>query len=181
MVLLINNKPTLILFSLSFLTLIIRHETFHNTLPLIQNSYYLSAVLEKSRFSNPAILFSLDNDKLININDNIDGNQNLLVKTQRRKRYSGLFPRQFNEKYKEIRGDLEVIEKVVEKGGTPAGQHIPIMLKECKEKLGLNHIIELYQNKTVDNNLDNYPIFVDCTVGYGGHSKVIIDSILPVN
>ena len=47
---------------------------------------------------------------------------------KRRKRYSGKYPRAFDEKYKEhnpekYSGD---IEKIIESGKTPAGMHIPI-------------------------------------------------------
>jgi len=53
----------------------------------------------------------------------------------RRIRYSGKYPKRFDEKYKEIRGDRDIVEKVRLKGGTPAGQHVPVMLRECMSYL----------------------------------------------
>ena len=57
-------------------------------------------------------------------------NQN--EKHQRRVHYSGKYPRQFNEKYKELNPDkyADTVEKVKSKGSTPAGMHISIMVQE---------------------------------------------------
>ena len=92
-------------------------------------------------------------------------------KKHRRIRYSGKYPKRFDEKYKEIRGDEEIIEKVLNKGGTPAGQHVPVMLNECINFLGLSDTYK--ENKS--------HIAVDCTLGYGGHSLQILKLIVPRN
>ena len=45
---------------------------------------------------------------------------------KRRVRYSGTHPRSYKEKYKELNPEKygDTIEKVIRKGGTPAGMHI---------------------------------------------------------
>lgn len=81
----------------------------------------------------------------------------------RRKRYSGKNPKRYDEKYKELRGDAEIIAKVQESGKTPAGTHVPILLFEILEFL--------------------YPqpghVALDCTLGYGGHAEEILNKITP--
>lgn len=87
---------------------------------------------------------------------------------KRRERYSGKYPKHFKHKYKEREGDEETISKVLAKGMTPAGQHVPIMVKECLHYMGLE-----------DNQRENEPILVvDCTLGYGGHSSYILKQIM---
>lgn len=76
---------------------------------------------------------------------------------KRRVRYKGTHPRKFAEKYKE-RSDAETQEKIIAKGGTPAGTHRPIMVTEILEWL------DLQPGMTV----------VDCTLGYGGHTTEIL-------
>lgn len=51
---------------------------------------------------------------------------------KRRVRYKGTHPRTFEEKYKEHDPEkyADTVAKVIEKGSTPAGMHIPIMVKE---------------------------------------------------
>lgn len=56
---------------------------------------------------------------------------------QRRARYNGRYPKDFQAKYKELQGDESVQERVRAKGGTPAGTHIPIMVDECLFYMGL--------------------------------------------
>ena len=107
----------------------------------------------------------------------------------RRARYKGLYPKQFKEKYKEMRGDEEVINRVVSKGSTPAGTHIAIMLNETLACLGLldPRALELVAGEdrggSIDEQLALYPpritrpragVFIDCTLGYGGHSLAIL-------
>lgn len=77
---------------------------------------------------------------------------------KRRVRYKGLHPRKFSEKYKETSADAATIEKIIAKGGTPAGTHRPIMVTEILEHL----------------NPSPGQIFVDCTLGYGGHTIEIL-------
>jgi 16S rRNA (cytosine1402-N4)-methyltransferase len=90
----------------------------------------------------------------------------------RRIRYSGSYPKQFALKYKEARGDSGVIQKVLEKGGTPAGTHVPIMLKEVLQQMGLKSDDDVTEAK-------EGMVTVDCTLGYGGHTKEILECTLP--
>ncbi len=77
-------------------------------------------------------------------------------KHQRRVRYKGTHPRNFKEKYKELQPDKygDTIEKVIRKGGTPAGMHISICVEE---------ILEFLQIQPGQKGLD-------ATLGYGGHT-----------
>lgn len=77
-------------------------------------------------------------------------------KHQRRVRYSGTHPKTFNEKYKEHSPEqyAEDVAKVISKGRTPAGMHIPICVKE---------ILEFLQIEPGQTGLD-------ATLGYGGHT-----------
>ena len=51
---------------------------------------------------------------------------------KRRVRYKGTHPRNYNEKYKELNPEKYqgTIEHVIQKGSTPAGMHIPILVDE---------------------------------------------------
>ncbi len=82
---------------------------------------------------------------------------------KRRKRYSGKYPRRFEEKYKEQNPELypELVQHVIEKGSTPAGMHISICVEEI---LGLLNI------KPGEKGCD-------CTLGYGGHSKAMLEKL----
>ena len=53
-------------------------------------------------------------------------------KHKRRVRYSGTHPKKYSEKYKEHNPEKykDTISKVIQKGSTPAGMHISIMVKE---------------------------------------------------
>lgn len=77
-------------------------------------------------------------------------------KPKRRVRYSGTHPKTFKEKYKEMQPDKysDTIAKVIQKGGTPAGMHISICVKE---------ILEFFQIKPGQKGFD-------ATLGYGGHT-----------
>lgn len=83
----------------------------------------------------------------------------------RRKRYSGKNPRRFEDKYKELNPELhgETVAKVIASGKTPAGSHIPIMVEECLEALGLKEGMT----------------GVDATLGHGGHARGILEQISP--
>ena len=50
----------------------------------------------------------------------------------RRIHYSGKYPKHFQEKYKELQPDKygAMAEHVTRKGNTPAGTHLPIMVRE---------------------------------------------------
>lgn len=82
---------------------------------------------------------------------------------KRRTRYKGKNPRQFHQKYKELAGDNETWEKVIASGKTPAGAHRPIMLDEILD------ILTPQSGQT----------FIDCTLGYGGHSSAFLTQLLP--
>ena len=77
-------------------------------------------------------------------------------KHQRRVRYKGTHPKNFKEKYKELQPEkyADTIEKVIQKGNTPAGMHISICV---------NEILEFLQIKPGQTGLD-------ATLGYGGHT-----------
>jgi 16S rRNA (cytosine1402-N4)-methyltransferase len=108
---------------------------------------------------------------------------------RRRPRYQGKYPRNFTEKYKELGGDESTIQKVLQKGMTPAGTHVPIMLEECLQYMGIqkpmsndNHVIPddatsgVVDQDQEDN--DQPALVVDCTLGYGGHSSHLIQALL---
>lgn len=79
---------------------------------------------------------------------------------KRRVRYSGTHPKSYKEKYKEHNPEkyADTIERVIQKGGTPAGMHISICVKE---------ILEFLQIKPGMTGLD-------ATLGYGGHTKEML-------
>ena len=103
--------------------------------------------------------------KVFASNDNIVGSK-AQSPHQRRKRYSGRYPRNFDEKYKEQRGDESTVQKVLSKGMTPAGTHVPIMVKECLHFMGLDG--------STTNAFSKELLVIDCTLGYGGHSSYIL-------
>lgn len=82
---------------------------------------------------------------------------------QRRVRYSGTHPRSYKEKYKEHNPEkyADTIAKVIQKGSTPAGMHISIMVKE---------IIDFLQIRPGQ-------IGLDATLGYGGHTKAMLQCL----
>ena len=86
-------------------------------------------------------------------------------KPRRRPRYRGANPRRFAEKYKEHAAALypDDVAKVLASGKTPAGMHRPIMVRE---------ILGVMEPKPGD-------VAVDCTLGYGGHARAILDAIQP--
>ena len=82
---------------------------------------------------------------------------------KRRVRYSGKYPKKFEEKYKEHNPERyqDTIAHVIEKGSTPAGMHIPIMVQE---------ILDFLRIKPGQQGLD-------CTLGYGGHSRKMLEQL----
>ena len=82
---------------------------------------------------------------------------------QRRVRYKGKYPRKFEEKYKELQPEKykDTIQHVINKGNTPAGMHISIMVKE---------IIDFLEIKPGQ-------IGFDATLGYGGHTKAMLQCL----
>lgn len=83
----------------------------------------------------------------------------------RRKRYKGTHPRRFEEKYKEHAPERFPDEsvKAVERGGTPAGSHIPVLLDEVLAALAPA------PGDTV----------LDATLGHGGHAQAIAARVVP--
>ena len=79
---------------------------------------------------------------------------------KRRVRYSGTHPKKFEEKYKEHNPERygDTIERVIQKGSTPAGMHISICVKE---------ILDFLQIKPGQ-------IGLDATLGYGGHTREML-------
>jgi 16S rRNA (cytosine1402-N4)-methyltransferase len=81
-------------------------------------------------------------------------------KPSRRPRYSGTHPTRFDQKYKERNPNKykELHQKLRAKGKTPAGTHVPVLVKEVLACL--------------------YPrageIVADCTLGYGAHALEFI-------
>ncbi len=84
---------------------------------------------------------------------------------RRRPRYAGKNPRRFEEKYKEHDPAryAETVAKVVASGKTAAGTHRPIMVAE---------ILEVLAPAPGE-------VAVDCTLGYGGHSREILPRLQP--
>ncbi len=86
-------------------------------------------------------------------------------KPPRRVRYRGRNPRAFHEKYKEL--DAERYEadvrKIVASGKTPAGMHRAIMVAE---------VLQALTPAAGD-------VAADCTLGYGGHARAILERIQP--
>ena len=84
---------------------------------------------------------------------------------KRRVRYSGKNPRKFEEKYKELNPQLysSEIQKVMDRGETPAGMHRPIMVQE---------IMDILKPEPGQRGLD-------ATLGFGGHTQEFLKRILP--
>ncbi len=85
------------------------------------------------------------------------------IKKKRRVHYSGKYPKKFEEKYKEHDPEkyADTIQHVIDKGSTPAGMHISIMIDE---------ILEFLQIQPGQNGLD-------CTLGYGGHTSRMLECL----
>ena len=84
-------------------------------------------------------------------------------KHKRRVRYKGNYPKAFKEKYKELNPDKysDTVARVIQKGSTPAGMHISILVKE---------ILEFLQIKPGQ-------IGLDATLGYGGHTLEMLKQL----
>lgn len=84
-------------------------------------------------------------------------------KHQRRVRYRGTHPKRYEEKYKELQLEKypETVAKVIQKGSTPVGMHIPIMV---------NEILDFLQIQPGQTGLD-------ATLGYGGHTGRMLERL----
>jgi len=82
---------------------------------------------------------------------------------ERRVRYKGTHPKSYKEKYKEHQPEKysDTIEKVIEKGSTPAGMHRSICV---------NEILEFLMIKPGQVGLD-------ATLGYGGHASKMLECL----
>lgn len=82
---------------------------------------------------------------------------------KRRVRYKGTHPKSYHEKYKELQPEKypETVERVIQKGSTPVGMHISILVKE---------ILEFLQIKPGQRGLD-------ATLGYGGHTQAMLECL----
>ena len=82
---------------------------------------------------------------------------------KRRVRYAGTHPRTFQEKYKELNPEKyqQEVEKLLRKGKTPAGMHIPICVEEILS------FLEIQPGQ----------IGLDATLGYGGHSRRMLEAL----
>jgi len=83
----------------------------------------------------------------------------------RRRRYAGRHPRGFHDKYKELKPEQYAtdVQKVLASGRTPAGMHVPIMTRE---------VLDCLRPEAGD-------IAVDCTLGWGGHARAILERVQP--
>lgn len=79
---------------------------------------------------------------------------------KRRIHYRGTHPKAFGEKYKELAPEkyVDTVAKILQKGNTPAGMHIPICV---------NEILEFLRVKPGQTGLD-------ATLGYGGHTLELL-------
>lgn len=84
---------------------------------------------------------------------------------KRRPRYRGTHPRRFEERYKELAAEQypDIVPHVLAKGRTPAGQHVPIMVRE---------VLEALAPAPGERG-------VDATLGYGGHAERLLQRIAP--
>ncbi|NLZ80386.1 MAG: 16S rRNA (cytosine(1402)-N(4))-methyltransferase RsmH [Clostridiales bacterium] len=91
---------------------------------------------------------------------NSNNNENTNQPHKRRVRYKGTHPKTFKEKYKELQPEkyADTVERVKEKGNTPAGTHISICVNEILDFLQIKPGL----------------IGLDATLGYGGHSLELL-------
>ena len=84
-------------------------------------------------------------------------------KHQRRPRYKGTHPKAYKDKYKELQPEkyADTVEKVMQKGSTPAGMHRSICVDEILEFLAI---------KPGQTGLD-------ATLGFGGHTQAMLQCL----
>jgi 16S rRNA (cytosine1402-N4)-methyltransferase len=84
---------------------------------------------------------------------------------RRRPRYRGTHPRQFGEKYKELAPEHypEIIAHLRERGQTPAGQHVPVLVAD---------VLAALAPQPGDRG-------VDATLGWGGHAQRFLERLAP--
>jgi len=84
-------------------------------------------------------------------------------KGRRRRRYPGGHPRRFEHRDKELAGDAGLIHRVRGQRGTPAGTHVPVLLRE---------VIDALAPRPGE-------VVADCTLGYGGHAAALAKAVQP--
>jgi 16S rRNA (cytosine1402-N4)-methyltransferase len=84
---------------------------------------------------------------------------------RRRPRYRGTNPREYREKYKELAPEKypEMVAHLLDRGQTPAGQHVAVLVEETLTALAPH---------PGDRG-------VDATLGWGGHALQFLERILP--
>lgn len=84
-------------------------------------------------------------------------------KHQRRIHYSGTHPKSYKEKYKEHNPEKYAadVAHVIQRGATPAGMHISIMVDE---------ILDFLQ-------IQPGQVGLDATLGYGGHTRRMLEKL----
>lgn len=92
--------------------------------------------------------------------DNVENN---VTPHKRRVRYSGTHPKRFEDKYKELNPEKYVddVQRIIDKGHTPAGMHISIMVQEILDFL----------------NIQPGQVGLDATLGYGGHTRAMLEKL----
>ena len=82
---------------------------------------------------------------------------------KRRVRYSGTHPKRFEEKYKELNPEKYAadVQHILDKGHTPAGMHISIMVQEILDFL----------------DIQTGQVGLDATLGYGGHTRAMLQKL----
>ncbi|MBR2023730.1 MAG: 16S rRNA (cytosine(1402)-N(4))-methyltransferase RsmH [Clostridia bacterium] len=85
------------------------------------------------------------------------------IQHKRRVRYKGTHPKRFEEKYKELNPEkyADDVQKILDKGHTPAGMHVSIMVKEILDFL----------------DIQPGQVGLDATLGYGGHTRAMLDKL----
>ena len=85
------------------------------------------------------------------------------VPHKRRVRYSGTHPKRFEDKYKELNPEKYAadVQHILDKGHTPAGMHISIMVQE---------ILDFLQ-------IQPGQVGLDATLGYGGHTRAMLQKL----
>ena len=84
---------------------------------------------------------------------------------KRRVRYAGTHPQRFEEKYKELdpARHADEVQKVLQRGQTPAGMHRPICVAEILAVL----------------NPRAGEVGLDATLGFGGHTLELLPRLMP--
>jgi len=101
----------------------------------------------------------------MSVPDRADDAPDPLPAHKRRARYRGTHPRSFDEKYKEHAAERwpELVEHVRQRGQTPAGQHVPIMVDE---------VLAALAPRPGGRGVDG-------TLGFGGHAERLLAAIAP--